>query len=709
MTLLIETLIKQRLLTREQLQDAKDKQIGAKRPIHELLVEMGFIKEEDMIKASSKVFKMPILNLKKEFVDTSLTEIISYEMAKRYGVFPVRRENGVLVVAMSDPLDVIALDDIRTITEMDIKPILSTKSDISMNIEKYYHSDETLYDLLKNIVEDTKVEVIKEDKEFKEHLDLGMLNRKQSPVVTLVNLILSEAVKARASDIHIEPQKDSFSVRYRVDGNLKNIMKVPIKLYSFVVARIKIISDLDIAESRKPQDGRTMISVYGRNIDLRISMIPTYYGEKIVLRLLDTEEAKVQLDKLGFTESELNLFKEMINRPQGMILITGPTGSGKTSTICSSLNFIKSETKNIITIEDPIEYLVDGLNQIQINPVKGITFANGLRSILRQDPNVIFIGEIRDRETAEIAFKSSLTGHLVFSTLHTNNSISTITRLLDIGLEPYLISSSVVLIVAQRLVRVICSNCKEPHTPDKNLADKFRIYIGELNIKEFYKGRGCERCGFTGFFGRTAVFEILKINEKLRNLISKKSSEDLILKEAENSGLRLLVKSGIEKVSAGITTLEELARVIDVIERDKVHRTSLESKGNLKILVADDEEDILKVLEMRLNDAGYEVIKARNGKEAVKYAFKEKPDLIVMDVMMPDMDGFEATKILRSNLETAVIPILLLTAKKDNESELKGFDAGADDYVTKPYDENKLLARIKMLLRRKNITGRITS
>jgi type IV pilus assembly protein PilB len=696
---LAQALVKEGLITRQQLKEAEYKQIGAKRPIQELLVEMGFVKEEDLMRVSAQVFNMPISDLNKETVDPAISKIISYEIAKRYGVFPVRKEGDVLILAMSDPIDVIAQDSIRNIINMEVKPIFSTKNDISASIEKYYHSDEALYDLFKNVAQDLSISLIKDNKRLEVEVDA--LGETDTPLVKLLNLILNDAVKTRASDIHIEPQKDAVKVRYRIDGELKNIMAISSKFHPNLVSRIKVMSDLDVAEKRKNQDGRITISTQGRNIDLRVSILPTYYGEKVVLRLLDPKEAKIRLDNLGFSEEELSLFKGALVKPQGIILVTGPTGSGKTSTLYAGLNSAKSETKNIVTIEDPIEYLIEGVNQIQLNPVKDVTFASGLRSILRQDPNVILVGEIRDKETAEIAFRASLTGHLVLSTLHTNSAVASITRLLDIGLEPYLTASSLILIVSQRLVRIICPHCKEEYMPDKEILDKLESYIKRFNINKFYKGKGCQQCGFAGFLGRSAVFEILKINEELRRLISSKASEDSITEEAKKYGLKLLAESGIGKVAAGLTSLEEVVKVIAVIEEEK---TALESEGErekTKILIADDEEDILKLLEIRLNGAGYEVVKARNGKEALGSAFKEKPDLIVMDVMMPEMDGFEATKQLRSKLQTAVIPILMLTAKKDKESELEGIDAGADDYITKPFDGDILLARIKMLLGRK--------
>jgi type IV pilus assembly protein PilB len=701
MSILIETLLKEGLISKEQLHDAKAKHLGAKKPLQELLVEMGFIKEEDLIKVSAKVFNMPLLDLDKETIDSAAIGLISYEQAKRYGVFPLRKEQDSIVLAMSDPQDMITLDDIGLITKLKIKPVLCTESEINKRIEKYYQIDDSLYDILKNVAEEAKIEVIKEEGEGETRLDTQSVKEGGAPIVRLFNLILSDAVKARASDIHIEPQEKAGNVRYRIDGDLRNIMEVPLKLSPVLTARIKVLAELDISETRKPQDGRIKIFFNNRKIDLRISIIPTFYGEKISIRILDPQAAKIDLERVGFEENELNVYKETITSPQGIILITGPTGSGKTSTLYAALNFIKDEKKNIMTIEDPVEYLIEGVNHMQVNPVKDVTFANGLRSILRQDPNVILVGEIRDRETADIALQASLTGHLVFSSLHTNNAVASIARLLDLGLEPYTIASSVILIVAQRLVKVICPDCKGEHMPDKQLLENFKKYIDGLKIGKFYRGKGCEKCGFSGFLGRTAIFEILRVNENIRSLITGKATEDEIFNAARNSGLKPLVSAGMEKVAQGITTLEEISQVVGIREEEKIIQKSSQTGKNLKVLIADDDEDILRVLEKRLTGVGYDVVKARDGKEAVEYAHKEKPDLTIIDVTMPKMNGFEATKKLRSKLETAVIPIILLTGRQDKESELKGFDAGADDYITKPFDADKLLARIKMLLRRR--------
>lgn len=696
MPVLLDALVKEGFLTREQVNDARDKQAGAKKPIHELLVEMGFLSEDDLIAVSSRVFGMPVSNLDEEKIDSSILKLISYDKARRYGVFPLRQTEDVLFLAMSDPRNIIALDDLELLTKLKIKPVLCTKSDINRYIEKYYYLNDALYDLLKNVADNPEVEMTETGSKG---YDLKSAIDEHSPIIRLVNLILSDSVKMRASDIHIEPQEKSVDVRYRIDGQLKNVLSVPGEFSAYFLARIKVLAQLDIAEKRKPQDGRSGIIVDGRRIDLRISTVPTFYGEKAVIRLLDPKSGAVRLDEIVEGE-EFETFREATERSQGLILIRGPTGSGKTTTLYAILNYVKGETKNIVTIEDPIEYLVQGISQIQVDPVRNVTFATGLRSILRQDPDIVLVGEIRDRETADIAFRASLTGHLVFSTLHTNNSAATITRVMDIGLEPFLISSSVILIAAQRLVRLICPYCREEYMPDKELVQRFKSYADKYNVTKFFRGDGCERCNFTGYSGRVAIFEILKMNEKLTKLVSEKASEDEIFREARKDGLETLAEAGVKKVAAGLTTLDEILSVADISEDVPEVEQPKEDKKTPRILIVDDEEDLLKILGKRLGDAGYEVVKAGNGREAIGAALVDQFDLIIMDVMMPVMDGFEATKILRSQLQTASIPIIMLTAKTDKESELQGLDAGADDYITKPFSSDKLLARVKMLLRR---------
>ncbi|MCX5707752.1 MAG: ATPase, T2SS/T4P/T4SS family [Candidatus Omnitrophica bacterium] len=700
MTDLINALIQEGLITHENVRDAQDKQLGAKKPLQELLVEMGFISEEKLIEVASKTFATPLADVQ-ETIDPAVSRLIPFELARRFGVFPLRMQERKLILAMSNPVDVMAIDGISSLTGLQVEPVLATRSRIMQMTEENYHIDDTVYDLLKNTSSDFKVSVLKEDVADVQALESASKEKEDSSLVKLVNLILGDAIKMRASDIHIEPQDTFAAVRYRIDGNLKNIMNVPSELQPRLVARIKILAGLDVAERMKAQDGRIKILIGEHKVDLRINTVPTFYGETIALRLLDHQAANVDLNKIGLEPEELGKFSKAVKRPQGIILVTGPTGSGKTSTLYAALNFVKSETKHVITIEDPIEYLIEGINQIQLNPAKEMTFATSLRSILRQDPNIVLIGEIRDRETAEIAFQASQTGHLVLSTLHTMNSVSSITRLVDIGLEPFLIASSLIMVVAQRLVRLICPFCKGEYTPDAGEQEKFHSVIERFGLNKFYRGKGCQQCNFTGYLGRKAVFEIMEVNDAICALINSKAPESAILQEAQRNGLRTLADSAVRKVADGLTTWEEISRVVDISKQETAVQKQEIPGGAVKILIVDDEPDLLQILEKRLRDSGYVIVQGHDGAEAVEMAHKERPDLIIMDINMPAMDGFQATKALRSTLATASIPIMLLTARQDVASEVAGLDAGADDYMVKPYDKDKLLARVKLLLRKK--------
>jgi type IV pilus assembly protein PilB len=623
---------------------------------------------------------MQAVNLDSEMIDKLAMAKISFEVAKRYGVFPMRMQDGALVVAMSDPGDIMALDDISKVAGIEIYPVVARKGQISDYIERCYQVDNTLYDLFKNIGPFSAPHTTEDDG--------------QAPVVKLIDIVFRDAIRARASDIHIEPQQSGINLRYRIDGYLKDIFTIPLAMQNRIAARIKVLGELDIAESRKSQDGRMSVEIESRKIDVRISIIPTFYGEKIVLRLLDLKEAKVTLSEIGFRQQEKDMVIKASSFPQGMVLVTGPTGSGKTSTLYAILNHIKGETKNIVTIEDPVEYLIDGLNQMQVNPVKDMTFSNGLRSILRQDPNVVLVGEIRDRDTADIAFRASLTGHLVFSTLHTNSAVASIERLFDIGLEPYLVASSLILIVSQRLVRLICPQCKAEYSPDISLIERFKI-----SADKFYAGRGCSHCDFTGFYGRTAIFEILSINEKMRSLISNRAQSHILLEEAGKAGFLSLSESARQKVVDGLTTVEEIARII-VTNEPVPAEVYKDKNAKTRILIVDDEEVNSRLASECLKQDGYEIMIAQDGVQAVELVARERPDLVVMDVQMPRMNGFEAVKILRSQLASASTPIVMLTSMADKESELIGINMGADDYITKPFDGDKLRSRIKMLLRR---------
>ncbi len=737
---LIDVLLAEKRITEDQLRDARDKQMGAKKPLHDVLVDMGFISDDDLANVFSKVFDMPLVEINDQDVDASVSGLLNFDQMRRYSAFPYKKEGGQILVAMSNPRDFGALEDLAAVLDGTIKPVLVSRKTIIKRLDSTDSNDEAVNGLLNNTLaasvqsiniepvvapvssvseEPAKKQDAKEiitDMEKKEKtvpafpnmpMEFQCLMQEETPTVKLVNLIVADAIKVKSSDIHIEPRESVIEIRYRIDGDLKNILQIPIKFHTKIVARIKILASLDITQNMLPQDGRIQLVVEGRKVDFRVSTIPTFYGEKIVIRILDASAARTDLNVLGFNPSEKEAFMEAVKNPQGMVLVTGPTGSGKTSTLYAALNFVKNETNNVVTIEDPIEFISEGINQIQVNPARGVTFASGLRSILRQDPNVILLGEIRDKETADIALKASITGHLLLSTLHTNSCVATITRLADVGIDYYQISSALIMIVSQRLVKTICPDCKTEFTPDEEFKKKFKDEIDEFKFTTYHKGKGCAKCNYSGYKGRTAVFEVMKITEGLKNIIAKGLSEEEMLKEAKRLGFKTLIQAGMDKVKEGVTTLEEVIKHLGNVERvvpaaseAKPETPALDPNRKRKILMVDDEDDIRKIVSKYLQTAGYDVVQAINGQNAIEQAYKEKPDLIITDVMMPVMDGIEATKILRSKVETAVIPIIMLTAKQDKESELAGLNVGADDYITKPFDKEKLLARVSMLLRR---------
>jgi len=606
MSRLSNALLQSELITPQQLAIAEANKKSSGKSLKELIIELGFVKEGDLLKVLAEFFNLEFLSLNDEVIDLSTITLVPPAIARQYGVFPVRKDHGVLVLAMSDLPDIITLDNISFATNQRIKPVLSLKNQIKYCIEQYYdplriasimfgHQGEG-HPRAEKVREDAGRDLVGAN-----IFNIEDLRCKSSPAVILANAILSAAIKSRATDIHIEPHEQYVDVRYRIDGALRSVLRVPNKFRASLVARIKILTDLDITETRKPHDGRTRIILDKKVINLRISTIPTVYGEKVALRLLDIEQVKLELTSLSFKENDLNTLVEVISRPQGMILVTGPTGSGKTTTLYAALNFIKKGgSKNIVTIEDPIEYVIEGINQMQVNPVKNITFANGLRSILRQDPNVILVGEIRDVEAAEIAFRSALTGHLVLSTLHTNSAAAAITRLIDIGLQSYLIASPITLIMAQRLVRLTCTSCKTEYVPDEIYLQKFKYCLDRYKINKFYKGKGCKECDYTGYLGRIAFFEMLKINEEIRKLIATNASEDMIYKEALKAGMIPLIESGIEKLAAGLTTLEEIVKVADVVDTRKVIEKQRVLEKDLDAYIEPEDKMFLKDIEDRL-------------------------------------------------------------------------------------------------------------
>lgn len=530
---LIQALVDNKLVTQKDLERAKNLQAKDGGSLGRILIKEGIVSEKDMMSVMSKELNMPAINLSKYKSDKDCVKLIPEAMARQHRVIAICRFSNTLIVAMADPLNIFVIDDLKVFTKFNVEPVLSTETDILDAIDRLYDSDDSLMsDAIKN-TEGPNLEVIDM---AKEEFDIGeaALEGGTPPIVKMVNLIILEALKKRASDIHIESEEDYLRVRYRIDGNLHDVLRIPKKNQNAVLARLKIMSGMNITESRVPQDGRFKIRMQKKEVDFRVSMLPTAFGGKVVLRALDKANLSIGLDALGFSTDTLMRFKEAIAKPFGMILVTGPTGSGKSTTLYSVINQMNTPDKNIITIEDPVEYQVEGITQIQANAEIGLTFANGLRSLLRQSPDIIMIGEIRDSETADIAIKASLTGQLVLSTLHTNDAPTAISRLKDMGIEPFLIASSVVLVAAQRLCRVICKACK---------------------------GKGCKKCGSTGYFGRIAILEALAVDDKIREMIIENESIDAIRNYAVSKGMKTLRDDGMEKYKNGVTSMEEVARV----------------------------------------------------------------------------------------------------------------------------------------------------
>jgi type IV pilus assembly protein PilB len=553
-----EILIKAGLVTKDQLAKALDVQRGTSKRIGEVLTELGLVSELDIASTLSKQlglrFATRASGLLKPRRGEGLEQFVSEEFARQHLVLPLARNLNSLTVACVDPLDLITMDNLNRMSRCDINAVVTTKADLERAIEQFYGADAMLREAIDKsydvALEDT-AGVIAEEEEL--NLDRLRQAAEEAPVIRLVDLVVRQAIKERASDIHIEPFRDHLRLRYRIDGQLCEISPPAKQFHAAIISRIKIMSKMDIAEKRLPQDGGFMMTMEGRAIDFRISTIPSIYGEKVVIRILDKPPELLDLARLGFDPWGLQAFRKVIRDPYGLILLTGPTGSGKTTTLYASLNEVRSPTKNILTIEEPVEYRIEGVNQVQVKPSIGLSFAAGLRAFMRQDPDIIMVGEVRDLETAEICVRASLTGHLVFSTLHTNDATSAVNRLIDIGIAPYLLSSTISLVVAQRLLRLLCEQCKEAYEPLQEIRDRFR-----LTEELLYRAKGCEQCLTTGYRGRIGVFEIMTLGNELRDLIAKGAPSHELKRAAVASGMSTLWEEGLKKVRAGLTSLEEL-------------------------------------------------------------------------------------------------------------------------------------------------------
>ena len=555
-----ELLVKENLLSAEQLGKARKEAASKGVRIGAQITQLGFLEESELTDFVAKQYGVPSIDLDAFDVDPDVTQLIPEDVVLKHNVVPVNRAGSTLILATADPSNIFALDDIKFLTGYNIQPVVASEEAIKRSIEKYYDQGTQLDEVMAGF-DDTDIDVV-QGEEVADTTDLKN-EAEDAPVVKLVNLILTDAIKRGASDIHIEPYEKSFRVRYRVDGILYEVMKPPLKLKNALTSRIKIMSELDIAERRLPQDGRIKLKLgRGKEMDFRVSVLPTLFGEKVVMRLLDKSNLQLDMTKLGFEEAQLAVFKEAIHQPYGMVLVTGPTGSGKTTTLYSALSELNTTGDNLSTAEDPVEFNLAGINQVQMHEDIGLNFAAALRSFLRQDPDIIMVGEIRDFETAEISVKAALTGHMVLSTLHTNDAPSTINRLLNMGIEPFLVASSVNCIVAQRLARRICSECVEPD-PDLNKDELIAAGLSEAEAKKLkpMRGAGCGACSETGFKGRVAVYEVMSLSEEIKEFVLNGASGIELKREAIRGGMVSLRRSSLNKLLEGVTTLGEVFRV----------------------------------------------------------------------------------------------------------------------------------------------------
>jgi type IV pilus assembly protein PilB len=552
-----QLLLARRLLTDEQLEEARDTALQRGRSLGRVLIELGYVSEAALVAILAEQLGLEFIDLTETSLDASAVGLVPETTARRHSCIPVRIEDEKLILAMADPANVVAVDDIRALTKRDVRTVVATKVDVQGAISRYYRLDSAA----ESLAEEAATAHDDEQKSLEEAV--GSAGAEDAPIIKLVNMLITQAVNDRASDIHIEPQERDVLVRYRVDGVLHEVMRPRKSVQAGMTSRLKIMADVNIAERRLPQDGRISLTVQGKQIDIRLATLPTVYGEKIVMRILDKSSVLLELSDLGFLPGNFERFEKSFVKPYGEILVTGPTGSGKSTTLYATLNILNKPDRNIITVEDPVEYRLPGVNQVQTNPKAGLTFSSALRSILRSDPDVVLIGEIRDRETAQIATEAALTGHLVLSTLHTNDAPSALTRLIEMGIEPYLVSSALDCVLAQRLARKLCEKCKEPYVPtDEELHSSHFPMNGQSEPPKLFKAAGCSTCAGTGYKGRMALHEVMPVTEELERCVVEGASSEVAKKVAIEQGMLTLREDGMAKVLAGKTSIQEILRVV---------------------------------------------------------------------------------------------------------------------------------------------------
>ena len=729
-----------------------------KERLGETLIRLQLIDDIELAKALAFQLHIRYVDVTTESIDPLAVQKIPQKLALQKHILPVALEGKELLLAMSDPQDLETIDMARFASGLKIRPCIAVASALEEAIHRYYakkerreeRDEESVEAIIQGVPHQENLQLIA-DENLNEEGILELKRKSESaPIVKLVNSIISQGISSQASDIHIEPQEQEVVVRNRVDGVLSERMKVPGWIHAALVSRVKIMADLDIAKRRIPQDGRVKVRLQDKVIDLRISTLPTQYGEKIVMRILETSKNILTSKDLGFPPKELAQVSDLIHLPQGMVLVCGPTGSGKTTTLYALISEIAQKQINIVTLEDPIEYRMSGVNQVQINEKAGLTFALSLRSILRQDPDVIFVGETRDAETAETAMRASMTGHLVFSTLHTNDAVSTIIRLKNLGIESYLVASALSGIIAQRLVRLICNNCREEYELPADIRKRFEHVFDEKFSFPVYRGKGCQVCHQTGYRGRIGVHEVLIMDGTLRELVNKDAPEGTLREEARKSGMKTLMEDALEKVKQGLTTVEELERVLFQYEKPQLTEeltceqcqqplqsdwqscpfcghalktiASTQSEpispeqpapvstgipdwmtdnfSGIKVLLVDNDEATSRMLTTFLTEQQFQVIRAMNEQEALEYIASENPHIVITESTIPEMDGLELLRQIRQDRSTASLPVMILSQKKDEMDQWGGFMMGADDYVTKPCSPTILLCRMKAILRR---------
>ena len=724
------------LVDAERLAELRGKADPAK-TLWETLVAAKTCTDEQILGKLAARFRMKVADAAQ--IDPKVREVVPETLARRYRILPLRMTDSYLEVATANPFDMHAEKDLAFATAREVRLLLLAPSQINLRLDELYRPDRAINKLLSGM--ESSADLVQLTEAPAEEIKITEEEASQRPVVRLVDLIISEGILSRASDIHIEPEEGGVAVRYRIDGVLRQVMKIPRGAGLPLISRIKIMSQLDIADRLRPQDGRARVAVNGQPIDLRVSTLPAQLGEKIVIRILDSRATAKSLDSLGLNPGEGDAIKRLLENHEGILLVTGPTGSGKTTTLYSAINQIKGEGVNIVTVEDPVEYRMAGIVQVQVQEKAGLTFAAALRSILRQDPNVVLVGEIRDRETAMIAVQASLTGHLVLSTLHTNDAANAVTRLVDIGVEPYKIAAALRGVVAQRLMRKLCPTCKEVwmETPPERL--KRWIPTGT----PLYRAAGCPDCVMTGYRGRFSILEILTMNAELERRIAAGDPADRIADAARRAGMKSLWDSGLAHVLRGESTIDELLRVVDVPPEaaaiadlaahtapaapgahgapaaparvgaqpiathfDLLEEVALPARRSgaygepaKKVLLVDDEDSLRKVMKELLEREGYEVAEARDGVQALDQVDRIGPDIIVLDLNLPGLDGYGVLSHLRSRPATAGIPVIVLTAKGDEDNEVRVFELGADDFLTKPFRARALSARLEAVLGRR--------